>query len=92
MDIESDPVVRSEAGGSGLDLAELELDLSSIDALDGTALGQILKDLYRTGPGAAAEDSPLGRILGSSSSHTSFSSHNSFSSFSSYSGPDFSDG
>jgi len=69
----------------GIEFEISELDLSSIEALEGTALGQILQDLYSTGPGITADSSPLGKIFSSFSSFTSFSSHASFTSFSSHS-------
>lgn len=57
-------------------LSASDLDLDTIEAMDGTALGAILGELYRTG-----HDAEGGRFLrgpDSHSSHSSFSSHSSW--------------
>ncbi|MER5362288.1 hypothetical protein [Streptomyces sp. NPDC002785] len=60
----------------GIELELSELDLMSIDSLDGTALGQVLLEIFG---GAGSEVGPQ------YSHHNSHSSHSSFSSFSSHS-------
>jgi hypothetical protein len=60
----------------GIELELAELDLTSIDSLDSTALGQVLLEIF------SGADSALGSR---DSHHHSHSSHSSFSSFSSHS-------
>ncbi|MCO6008573.1 hypothetical protein NE236_26730 [Actinoallomurus purpureus] len=70
-----------------LDLNLPDLDLAGIEALDGTALGQMLNDLYRSSRDITAEGSPLGQLFSSFSSHSRHSAFSSFSSHSSTSWP-----
>ncbi|MFF2407357.1 hypothetical protein [Streptomyces sp. NPDC058092] len=66
----------ADAQTDGIELELPELDLMSIDSLDGTVLGQVLLEIF------SGADSGSGS---QHSHHHSHSSHSSFSSFSSHS-------
>jgi hypothetical protein len=78
---------QRELPPDGIDLDLGEFDLSSVEELEGTVLGQILNELY---PEEMADGS-LGQIFSSHSRHSRFSSfsahsqHSQFGSFSSFS-------
>ena len=70
----------------GIELDLPEFDLSSIDSLEGTALGQILQDLYSPGRDITADKSLPEGISTFFCSMVTFSSHSSHSSFHSNAG------
>lgn len=72
---------QRELPPDGIDLDLGEFDLSSIEELDGTVLGQILNELY---PEEMADGS-LGQIFSSHSRFSSFSAHSRHSQFGSFS-------
>ncbi|GAB7184559.1 hypothetical protein ATKI12_4390 [Kitasatospora sp. Ki12] len=59
----------------GIELELREFDLSSIDALDGTVLGQVLEEMF-----SGTRDPASGPEYSHHSSHSSFSSFSSHSS------------
>ncbi|MBO0916617.1 hypothetical protein [Streptomyces laculatispora] len=65
----------ARAEGDGIELELPELDLLSIDALDGTVLGQVLVEMF-----SGDRDPASGPEYSHHSSHSSFSSFSSHSS------------
>jgi hypothetical protein len=64
----------------GIELEISDLDLSSIDSIEGTALWYILQDLYGTSRDITVGSSPHGPVFSSFSSFNAFSAFFSFSS------------
>ncbi|MCX5009704.1 MULTISPECIES: hypothetical protein [unclassified Streptomyces] len=65
----------ADAERDGIELELPDLDLMSIDALDGTVLGQVLDEMF-----SGTRDPELGPEYSHHSSHSSFSSFSSHSS------------